>query len=86
MILNYYDRSNWVSIVTKTRYENYVTYRIDALYVKNETELSWPIRSGMVYHETREDNYVTDCVSLVHIKIETELLGPIWPCAIYDEN
>ena len=35
----------------KTRYDNYVTYCIDALYVKNETELLWSIRSSMVYHE-----------------------------------
>ena len=68
----------------KTKYENYVTYRTDALYVENEIELSWPIGSGTIYHEMREDNYVTDRVSFVHV--ETELLGTIWPCVIYDEN
>ena len=35
----------------KTRYDNYVTYRTDVVYVENETELSWSIKPSTVCHE-----------------------------------
>ena len=39
-ILNFHDRLDWVLIVTKTKLDNYVIDRTDAIYAKNETELS----------------------------------------------
>ena len=32
----------------KIREDNYVTNRTNAIYVENEIELSWPIKSGLV--------------------------------------
>ena len=40
MVMNYRDRSNQVPTMMKTRYENYVTDHIDAIYAENETDLS----------------------------------------------
>ena len=37
----------------KTRLDNYVIDCTDAIYVKNETELSWPIRPSLVYDENQ---------------------------------
>ena len=48
-ILNCRDRLNWVSIVTKTKYDNYVIDRIEVVYAKNETKLLQPIKPGPVY-------------------------------------
>ena len=38
--LNYWDLSNWVRYVTKTRNENNLTNHIGKVYIENETELS----------------------------------------------
>ena len=51
MILNFYDQSNWVFTLMKTRQDNYVTDRKDAVYAKNEIELLWLIESGTIYDE-----------------------------------
>ena len=40
LILNFRDRLDWVLIMTKTKLDNYVIDRTDAVYAKNETELS----------------------------------------------
>ena len=37
--------------MTKTRLDNDVTGRTNVVYIKNETELSWSIKSGAVYIE-----------------------------------
>lgn len=49
MKLNYRDLSNMVQYVTKTRQDNNMTNNTGAIYIKNETEMSWPIGSGKVY-------------------------------------
>ena len=46
MILNCHDRSNRVSIMTKTKWGNYMTNRTDVIYAENETKLPWPIELG----------------------------------------
>ena len=51
MILNFYDKSNWVSTLMKTGQDNYVTDRKDAVYAENEIELLWLIESGTIYDE-----------------------------------
>ena len=51
MILNFRDWSDRVSIVTKTKEDNNVTKRADAVYIKNETKLLWPIEPGPVSNE-----------------------------------
>ena len=48
IILNFHDRSNQVSTITKTRQEHYMSDRTGAVYVENETELSWSIKSGAI--------------------------------------
>lgn len=53
MILNYQDLSDRGWFVMKIKQDNEMTDRIDATYVKNEIELSWPIGSGVVYDETQ---------------------------------
>ena len=50
-ILNYRDRLDQVSTVTKTRYENYVIDCIDMVYAKNKTDLSWSVEQGTIYDE-----------------------------------
>ena len=49
MELNCHGQSNSVQTMTKSRQDNNVTDHTGALYAKNETELSWPIRQGAVY-------------------------------------
>ena len=53
MILNFYDWSNRVPTMTKTRNNNYVTNHIDMTYIENETELLWPIELGVVCDENQ---------------------------------
>ena len=53
MILNFYDWSNRVPTMTKTRNNNYVTNHIDMTYIENETELLWPIKLGVVCDENQ---------------------------------
>lgn len=49
MKLNYWDLSNMVQYVTKKRQDNNMTNNTGAIYIKNETEMLWPIGSGEVY-------------------------------------
>ena len=49
-ILNYHDRLDRVLTLTKTKYENYASDRIDVVYTENEIDLLWLIRPNMVYH------------------------------------
>ena len=51
MKLSCYVWLNWVRSVTKTRQDNDMTDCIGTIYVENETELSWPIKLGVVYDE-----------------------------------
>ena len=45
-ILNYHDWMNQVLSMTKIRHENDMIDHTGAIYAKNNTKLSWPIRSG----------------------------------------
>ena len=38
-MLNFCDWLDWVLIVMKTRYDNYMTNRTDVVHIENETEL-----------------------------------------------
>ena len=49
--MNCQDKSNSMSSVMKNRHDNDVTNRIGVFYAENNTELSWPIRSGTDYDE-----------------------------------
>lgn len=51
MIKNFCNRSDRVSIVTKTEKDNNVTKHIDAVFIKNETKLSWPIEPSPISSE-----------------------------------
>lgn len=53
MILNCRDRSNWVPTMMKTKYDTYLTDHIDRVYAKNETELLWSIKPGMICDENQ---------------------------------
>lgn len=53
MKLNYHDRSNWARYVTKTKEESNMNERIGVIYTKKETELSWLIRSNVVYDKNQ---------------------------------
>ena len=50
-ILNYYDRSDRVLSMMKTRHDNYMNDYISVEYAKKDTELSWPIRLGVIHDE-----------------------------------
>lgn len=60
-----YEKLNPVQSVVKIRQDNDVIDCISAFYVKNETELLWPIKSSPVFDETREENDVIDYIGLV---------------------
>ena len=53
MKLSYHDQSVQVWSVTKTNRDNDVTDHTSAVYVENETELSWSIGSGADYGENK---------------------------------
>ena len=47
--LSYNVRSDQVRSVTKTRHDNNVTNCTSAVYVENNTKVSWLIESGVIY-------------------------------------
>ena len=51
MIMNYYDRSDWVEFVMKIKEDNDVTNCTCVVYIENDTKLSWLIGSGVVCDE-----------------------------------
>ena len=51
IILNFHDRLDRVSTLTKTRQDNYVIDCKDAIYAKNEIELSWLIELRTICDE-----------------------------------
>ena len=51
--LSYHDWSNWVRFIMKTKQDNDMTNYISAVYVENDTELSWPIGLGAVCEENQ---------------------------------
>lgn len=44
-----------------------------AIYTKNETELSWSIRSDVVFIKTKQDNDMIDCIGMVYFKTKIKL-------------
>lgn len=50
-ILNYHDQLDWVLTMMETRQDNYVTDCTDAVFVQNETKLSWLIKPIVVCDE-----------------------------------
>ena len=53
MLLNCLDWSHQASIVTETKYDNYVTDHMDAIFIENEIVMSWSIRPGVVCDENQ---------------------------------
>ena len=53
MILNCHDRLYQVSIVLKTRLENYVTDHVDVVYAKNKTDQTLLIGLGTMSDENQ---------------------------------
>lgn len=51
IILNFHDRLDRVSTLTKTRQDNYVIDCKDAIYAKNEIELLWLIELRTICDE-----------------------------------
>ena len=51
--LNCYDLFDHVQFVMKTKQDNGVANHIGAIYIENEIDLLWPIRSGPVYDENK---------------------------------
>ena len=47
-ILNHHDQSDKVSSMIKIRHDNDVIDYTGAVYTKNNTKLSWSIRSGVI--------------------------------------
>ena len=52
-LLNYWDLSNWVLFVIKTKQDNDMTDCISVVYVKTETELLGPIELGAVCYQNQ---------------------------------
>ena len=48
------------------------------IYDKNETKLSWSIKSGTVCDENKTEQWWDQSIGLVYVETEIELLGPIW--------
>lgn len=70
----------------KTRQGNDMIDHIGLVYIENDTELSRPIRLGVVYEESREDDNFINCASAIYIENETTMSRPIEPGAIYHGN
>ena len=51
--LIYHDRLDWVQSVKKTRQEIDVIDSTGAIYIENNTELSWSIGPGVDYDENQ---------------------------------
>ena len=51
--LNHQNLSNWVQYVMKTKEDNDVIGSTSAVYAKNETKLSWPIRPSAIYDKNQ---------------------------------
>ena len=93
MIQNYRDQSDQVSSIMKTRQDNDVTNCIGEFHAKNDTKLSWLIRSSVLCDENRVptltkmrlDNYMTNHTDAIYAKNKTKLLW-IRPRTIYYEN
>lgn len=51
--LSYYDQSDRVQYIMKTKQNNDITDRTGTIYAKNDTELSWLIEPGVVYDENQ---------------------------------
>ena len=49
--MKYHDLLNWVQFVTKTREDNDMTDHTGAVYVENDTKLSWSIELGVDSYE-----------------------------------
>ena len=63
-----------------------MTDHIDTIYIKNDTELSWPIGSSVVCGENQTEQRQDQFVGLVYAEIKIEQSAPIWPTILYDEN
>ena len=64
--LNYWDISNRVWYVNKTRQDNDMINPIGVVYTKNETELSWRIRPSETCEKIRQDNNVTHHIGIAY--------------------
>ena len=51
--LNFWDLFDRVHSVMKTRQDNDMTNRTGAFYTKNDIELLWPIRLGVIYDKNK---------------------------------
>lgn len=60
--------------MTKTIYDNYVTYHIDMVYAENETKLLDKSNQVQSMTKTRQDNYVTNSIDAIYAEIKIELL------------
>ena len=85
-ILNYRNPSGLVQTLRKTGQDNNVTDKIGAVYIENETELSWPIRSSAICDENQQENDATNHNNAVYIENDTKLLWPIGSSVNYAEN
>ena len=70
----------------KTKQDNNVTNRIDAVYAQNETQLLYLIILGAVCDENETGQRRDQSIGLVHVETEAELLGVIRLTTICDEN
>lgn len=53
---------------------------------QKQTEMSWSIKLGTVYHETRQNNDIIDHTSVVYVENDTELSWLIGPSIVCNEN
>ena len=83
--LNWRDLFDRVQFVMKTKQDNDVTDCTNAIYVENEIELWWSIRSSMICEKNLIEQWC-DQSYRVYAETETELLGPIRPDVVCDEN
>ena len=63
-----------------------MTNLISEVYVENDTQFSWPIRSGADYDEYQIGNYMTNNTNVVYAKNEVELSLLIELGLVSDEN
>ena len=86
MILNCNDQSNQVSSVTRTKHNNVMKYRADAIYIEKKTKFPCQIGSGVVCDDNKIGEWHDQSTSLVYAETEIELLGPIWSSMLCDKN
>lgn len=53
-IVNCRNQTDWVLIMMKIKYNNYMIDRIDVVYTENKIELLWSIEWGTVYDENQK--------------------------------